>query len=115
LKINAFRNNDPKYSADLWKVTTTTDTEGGAVFSYAFDRQITFTAINGGFGKLEIRLDDTCDDVVVLDHLFRLYGPDGQELLEHGVWQIDNIAPYINIWGYREGYKARIQQFGVDG
>jgi hypothetical protein len=57
----------------------------------------------------------TCDDVVVLDHLFRLYGPDGQELLEHGVWQIDNIAPYINIWGYREGYKARIQQFGVDG
>jgi hypothetical protein len=113
MKLSAFRGRDAKFTADLWKVTITTDTEGGAVFSYAFDRKITMTAFTGSFGKLEVWLEDSEDDVVALDQLFKLVGPDGNELAENAVWQFDVIAPYLNMWGHREGFKGRISAVAV--
>jgi hypothetical protein len=115
MKLNAFRGRDAKFTADLWRVSITTDGEGGPVFKYAFNRAITLTANTGSFGKLEIWLGDDCADMVALDHLLNLYGPDGNELAANGVWQIDNIAPYLNMWGHREGFKARISMVAVDG
>lgn len=114
MKINAFRNNDPKFTADLWKVTLGTGVEGETTRSFAFDRKVGFTAISGSFGKLEVRFDDSYDDLMTLDQFFNLYGPDGQELMENGVWQMDNVSPYINIWGHREGFKARLSFIGTD-
>jgi hypothetical protein len=114
MKINAFRGRDAKFTADLWKVTISTDAEGGSVFSHAFDRKISLTANTGSFGKLEIWLGDDCADMVALDHLFNLFGPDGNELATNSVWQVDVIAPYLNMWGHREGFKARISMVAVD-
>lgn len=114
MKINAFRNKDAMFTADLWKVTVGTDASGGPTYSYAFDRAVTFTASTGQFGKLDIWLDDSYDDVVAIDQLFNVYGPDGNELMKDAIWQFDTIAPYINMWGHREGFKARLARIGSD-
>lgn len=114
MKMNAFRLNDPKFTADLWKYTVTTGVEGNDIRTFAFDRQITLTATTGSFGKMEIRLDESYDDVITLDQFYNLLGPDGNELMKNAIWQVDNIAPYINIWGHREGFKARLSFIGTD-
>jgi hypothetical protein len=114
MKLSAFRGRDAKFTADLWKVTIGTGPDGAPTFSHAFDRTISLTAFTGSFGKLEVWLGDDCADMVALDHLFNLFGPDGNELALNSVWQIDVIAPYLNMWGHREGFKGRISMVAVD-
>jgi hypothetical protein len=70
MKINAFRNNDPKFTANLWRVKISTGAEGENHFSYTFNRAITLTANTGSFGKLDVWLPDDCADMVALDQLF---------------------------------------------
>jgi hypothetical protein len=115
LKISAFRKSEAKYTADLWTFTESTDASGGTVRNFAFNRKITFSAVTGAFGKVDVYLADSEDDVRIFCQLFQLFGPDGNEMMEHGIWQVEMIAPYINMWGHREGFKARIAMIGVDG
>lgn len=117
MKISAFRNADYKFTADLWTYTESTDAQGGAVRTYSFDRTITLTAVTtaGTAGKMTLYFLESEADVRQFDQLYNFKGADGVELHPHGVWQIDFIGPNINIWGRREGLKARATMFAVSG
>lgn len=115
MKVSAFRNKETKFTADLWTYTTTTDASGGEIKHFAFNRTISFNAVTGNFGKVDVFLADSESDILIYHQLYSFKGPDGNELKQHGVWQVELVAPFINMWGHREGFKARVAQVGVDG
>lgn len=116
MKISAFRAADYKFTADLWGYTESTDAAGGEVRHYAFDRTVTLTATTtaGTAGKMTLYFLESEADVRQFDQLQNFKGPDGVELHPHGVWSIDFVGPNINIWGRREGLKARATLFAVN-
>jgi hypothetical protein len=113
MKVSAFRNKEPKYTADLWTFTITTDASAGSIRHYARSRTITFNAVTGSFGKLDAHFADTESDVVIMDQLQVLKGPEGFELFNFAIWQVELIAPVINVWGHREGFRARLAVVGT--
>lgn len=114
MKVNAFRNRELKYTGDLWTFVTTRDAEGGAIRTFNFARSISFNAVTGNFGKVDAHFNETESDVVILHQVANFRGPDGKELQVNGVWQVEQIAPAINIWGRQEGYRVRLAFLGTD-
>lgn len=114
MKLNAFRAKEDRFSGILWKVIITRDPEGGPIQNFVEDRTLSFICVTGTFGKVDAYFDDSEADLASLDQLSKLTGPDGKELFTNGVWQIEQIAPNINMWGRREGFKARLAVIGTD-
>jgi hypothetical protein len=114
MKLSAFRTKEAKFTASFWSFTVTRDSEGGILRDFSFNRELTFNCVTGSFGKVDAYLADTESDVIQLSQLTNLCGPDGGELVPHGIWQVELIAPAINIWGRREGFKARLAMIGTD-
>jgi hypothetical protein len=108
MKITSFVKKESKFTADLWSYTVATNPDGSEKNVFKFNRTISLTALTGNFGKVDVYLNDTEADVRILDQLFNLKGPDGIELQTGAVWQMDQIAPFINIWGRREGFRGRL-------
>lgn len=115
MKLNAFRNKDVLFSADLWTYTESTDAGGGNVKHFSFSRTIKFHAVAGAMGKVDAHFAESESDVRQLCQLYQFVGPDGVELESKGVWQVQLINPWINMWGRREGFRARLQWVGIDG
>lgn len=117
MKINAFRAKDYNFTADFWDYTETTDSTGAQVKTYHFVRNVSLTAVTtaGTAGKMTLYFQDSESDIRQFVQLFNFKGSDGNELHPHGIWQVDFVGPNINIWGGREGFKARASLFGVDG
>lgn len=113
--VSAFRNKESKFTADLWTYTISTDGSGGEVKTFVFNRTLTFSAVTGNFGKVDVFFQDTESDVLIFDQLYNFKGPDSHELKDKGVWQVEMIAPFINMWGHREGFRARVAQIGIQG
>lgn len=113
MKVSAFRNKETKFTAELWTYTSATDTEGGVIRTYSRNRNITFSCVTGNFGKVDAYFSDSEADVLALDQLKSFRGPDGNELVITGVWQVELIAPFINLWGHREGFRARLAVIGT--
>jgi hypothetical protein len=115
MKITSFRNKESKFSADLWTFVNTTDASGGNVKTYSFNRTIYFNAVTGNFGKIDVFFQDSEHDVRAFCQLQNFKGPDGNEMMDKGVFQVEMISPFINTWGHREGFRARIAFFGLLG
>lgn len=113
MKIVSFRAKEAMFSADLWSFATTTDAEGGSIKTYSFDRTIFFNAVTGNFGKTDVFFQESEHDVRAFCQLRNFKSPDGTEMMDKGVFQVEMISPFINIWGHREGFRARIAYFGI--
>lgn len=114
MKINAFRDNDPKWSADLWTFVQVTGPDGANKNTYSFNRRINFTVVSGAMGKLDAHFSEDEADVRQLCQLYNFNTPTGVEVETAGVWQVQLISPWINMWGVREGFRVRLQMVGVD-
>lgn len=113
MQQGAFRSKEAKFTADLWKFTFVTDSTGSQTRAYSLSRSITFSTVTGNFGKVECYFQDSENDVIQYDQLQNFRAPDGNELFSNGVWQIEQIAPYINLYGKREGFRARLSVVAV--
>lgn len=115
MKLSAFRNKEPKFTADLWGYTTVTGPDAVNTRTFHFSRAISFNAVTGNFGKIDVFFQDTESDVRAFDQLINFKGPDGNPMFPNSVYQVEMVAPFINIWGRREGFRARIAFFGLTG
>lgn len=115
MKITAFRAKDYTFTADLWTFTQVTGPDGANSLKYAFNRTIQLVTVSGTFGKMNVYFKDSEVDVHPKHQLWNLRDSDGNELSKSAVWMVDSIAPFINVWGKREGFKGRIYYFGVNG
>jgi hypothetical protein len=112
MKIASFRDKELKFTASLYTYTVTTDASGGEVRNYALNRTISFNAVTGNFGKIDVFFSESDADIRSFDQLTNLTGPDGNEMMLGAVYVVELIAPFINIWGHREGFRARISYMG---
>jgi hypothetical protein len=114
MKTNEFRKKEFKCTADLWKFTVTTDSQGGDIRHFTFARSINLFVATSQFGRLRLYFQDSESDIVVFCQLFNLKDAAGQELMPNSIWTIDQFQPNINEWQVREGFNGRATYFGVD-
>lgn len=101
-----------KYTADLYDYTTTQDSTGGNILTYAFDRPITLDASSDDSTELQVFFSEPFR---AAQRLYRLKDRRGNELYPGGIWEFATIEPIINVFGYKDGYTARINMVAVEG
>jgi hypothetical protein len=114
MKTNAFRQLSPKFKGQIWELVKTTDPSGAPVSHYMFLEEAEFDAVTtgGAAGKMTCYFEHSYgQNWLVLG----FQTSDGEEITPGGVWNIDFIAPFLNIWGKVEGYKARLSLKSIDG
>jgi hypothetical protein len=113
MKIDAFKNKEYSFTADLYTYTNVTDASGSQTRNYALNRNISLILVTGMFGRMTCYLKDTESDVVVGDQLRNIKDASGEFLNTGWIWNIDQIQPNINAWGRREGFKGRLTFTGL--
>lgn len=111
MKVTSFKRFD--FTADLWTYTITRDSTGGAIYNYVFNRNVKCRATASGFGRMYVSFQLSEDDVVNNCQLANFKAPDGSELSVGGVWQLAQVQPTFNTFGYLEGYKGVANYIGT--
>jgi hypothetical protein len=115
MKAFSFREKDfGNFTADLYSYTTTTDASGGEIFTFNFNRTVPLIIVTGYFGRMTCYFRDSESDVRIQWRLYNVKDKTGQEMNPNFIYTLDQLEPNINVFGDREGYKARMTFFGAN-
>lgn len=115
MKVDAFKKKDYSFTADLYTFTKTTDAAGGNVNTYTLARTIQFAAVTSVFGKMTVYFQDADADITLNCQLQKVKDKSGVEMNPGFIWLVEQVAPNINMWGHREGFRGRVSFFGIAG
>lgn len=105
MKLYTFMEN--YYTADLWDFTVgTSPIDGVPVYTRFYLRSIKFAATTTG-RTTSISFKDSDSDVVPHMHLKNFCDASGNEVIEGTTWELFSVEPALNMWGFREGFKAQ--------
>lgn len=117
MKSSGFRQLGNKYTADVYYLITSTNAAGTQVNNYAlYLTGVKFDAVStgGAYGKMTAYFGN---EGRYFQSGYRLHGFSlpaspgfdvGPELAYGAIWQIDTIAPAVDVFGRIDGYKARL-------
>lgn len=110
MRLNTY--NSSRYTADLYDFVVTQDPTGGDILTYSFDRAVTLDASSDDTSELQTFFSEPFKQG---QRLYNLRDRKGNELYPGGIWEFATIEPVINVWGYKDGYTARITMVAVEG
>lgn len=110
-KLFAF-SNKPNYTGTLFDFFQQIDQEGGANKVYVNAGVVFFDAVSDGYGQLTAIFDDKYNYIQVESQIQSIKTVvstgTGVELIPRSVWTVTSFEPFINVFGRREGYKAKL-------
>lgn len=110
MKLNTFTGS--RYTANLYDFEVTQDSSGGNILTYSFDRPVILDASSDDSTELQTFFSEPFK---AGQRLYSLKDRRGNELYPGGIWEFATIEPVINVWGYKDGYTARVSMVAVEG